>query len=108
MSPKVGNVSFYDATGQRDMFTKPFSERTAELIDDEVRRIVDEAVALATEIIERDKENISRLADLLIAKETIFSEDIEGILGKSAQTPAEEPTTEAAEEVTETAEAAEE
>ncbi len=108
MSPKVGNVSFYDAAGQRDMFTKPFSERTAELIDDEVRRIVDEAVAMATEIIERDRENISRLADLLIAKETIFGEDIESILGKSAQTRDEEPTTEALEEVTETAEAAEE
>ena len=73
-----------------------------------MRRIVDEAVALATEIIERDRENISRLADLLIAKETIFGEDIESILGKSAQVRDEKPTAEAAEEVTETAEATEE
>jgi cell division protease FtsH len=85
MSPKVGNISFFDATGQRDMFTKPFSERTAELIDDEVRRIVDEAVALTREIIEQERENIERLADMLIEKETIFSEDVETILGKSAQ-----------------------
>lgn len=85
MSEKVGNISFYDATGQRDTFTKPFSERTAELIDVEVRRIVDEAVALTREIIERERENIERLADLLLDKETIFAEDVETILGKSAQ-----------------------
>ena len=85
MSPAVGNISFYDATGQRDMFTKPFSEKTAELIDSEVRRIVDEAVTLTRQIIDAERENIERMADLLIAKETIFSEDIEAILGKSAQ-----------------------
>ena len=85
MSPKVGNISFYDATGQRDMFTKPFSEQTAVTIDEEVRRIVDEAVALTREIIEAERENIERLADMLLEKETIFSEDVETILGKSAQ-----------------------
>ena len=104
MSPKVGNVSFYDAAGQRDMFTKPFSERTAELIDEEVRRIVDEAVAEAQGIIERERENIERLADLLLAKETIFTEDIESILGKSAQTPKEEVSASNAEVVEESAE----
>jgi cell division protease FtsH len=85
MSPKVGNISYYDATGQRDMFTKPFSEQTAVTIDEEVRRIVDEAVALTRQIIEAERENIERLADLLLEKETIFSEDVESILGKSAQ-----------------------
>ena len=85
MSPKVGNVSWFDATGQRDMFTKPFSEHTAELIDDEVRRIVDEAVALARQIVEQERERIEALADLLLAKETIFTEDIESVLGVSAQ-----------------------
>ena len=85
MSPAVGNISFYDSTGQRDMFTKPFSEKTAELIDSEVRRLVDEAVVEARRIVNEEKENIERLADMLIAKETIFSEDIETILGKSAQ-----------------------
>ena len=85
MSPKVGNISFYDATGQRDMFTKPFSEQTAILIDEEVRRIVDEAVELTRKIILEEREKIERLADLLLDKETIFSEDVEKILGKSAQ-----------------------
>lgn len=85
MSPKVGNISFFDSTGQRDTFTKPFSERTAELIDDEVRRLVDEAVATTRRIIEEERANIERLADMLIEKETIFTEDIESILGRSAQ-----------------------
>ena len=90
MSPKVGNVSFFDATGQRDAFTKPFSERTAEVIDEEVRRIVDEAVALAREIVEAERENIERMADMLLEKETIFAEDIETILGSAAQKRGEE------------------
>lgn len=90
MSPKVGNISYYDATGQRDMFTKPFSEQTAQLIDEEVRRIVDEVVATTRQIINQERENIERIADVLLEKETIFSEDIEAILGKSAQQLAKE------------------
>ena len=85
MSPKVGNVSYYDATGANEMFTKPFSERTAECIDEEVRRIVDEAVAMARDIIITERERIEALADVLLKKETIFTEDIEDIMGKSAQ-----------------------
>ena len=117
MSPAVGNISFYDSTGQRDMFTKPFSEKTAELIDSEVRRLVDEAVALTRQIIEAERENIERMADLLISKETIFSEDIEAILGKSAQqiekerleaeSPKQEEKTEKEESVTITESSAE-
>lgn len=90
MSEKVGNVSFYDATGQRDAFTKPFSERTAEVIDAEVRRVVDEAVALAQEIVAAERENIERMADMLLEKETIFAEDIATILGRAAQQPKDE------------------
>ena len=90
MSPKVGNVSWFDASGQRDMFTKPFSERTAEIIDDEVRRVVDEAVAMARKIVVEDRERIEALADLLLQKETIFTEDIESVLGVSAQQKAKE------------------
>ena len=85
MSPKVGNISYYDATGQRDTFTKPFSEQTAQIIDEEVRRIVDEVVAMTREIINAERENIERIAETLLEKETIFSEDIEAVLGKSAQ-----------------------
>ena len=101
MSEKVGNISFFDGSGQRDMFTKPFSERTAEVIDEEVRRIVDEAVAMARDIIDAERQNIERLADLLLDKETIFTEDIESILGKSAQ-QVEKEAMDAAVEVVET------
>ena len=90
MSPKVGNISYYDTTGQRDMFTKPFSEQTAQMIDEEVRRIVDEVVVMTREIINAERENIERIADILLEKETIFSEDIEAVLGKSAQQVAKE------------------
>ena len=90
MSPKVGNISYYDATGSRDTFTKPFSEQTAQMIDEEVRRIVDEVVAMTREIINAERENIERIADTLLQKETIFSEDIEAVLGKSAQQVAKE------------------
>ena len=105
MSPKVGNVSYYDATGTHDMFTKPFSERTAEAIDEEVRRIVDEAVALAREIITTERERIEALADVLLKKETIFTEDIEDIMGKSAQQLAKEPQTKVESDVEPIAEA---
>ena len=90
MSPKVGNISYYDATGSRDTFTKPFSEQTAQMIDEEVRRIVEEVVAMTRDIIRAERENIERIADVLLDKETIFSEDIEAVLGKSAQQLAKE------------------
>ncbi len=90
MSPKVGNISYYDATGSRDTFTKPFSEQTAQMIDEEVRRIVEEVVAMTRDIIRQERENIERIADVLLEKETIFSEDIEVVLGKSAQQIAKE------------------
>ena len=90
MSPKVGNISYYDTTGQRDVFTKPFSEQTAQMIDEEVRRIVDEVVVMTREIINQERENIERIADILLEKETIFSEDIEAVIGKSAQQIAKE------------------
>jgi cell division protease FtsH len=89
MSERVGNVSFYDVSGG-DAFQKPFSERTAEVIDEEVRRIVDEAVAVAREIVGQERENIERMADMLLEKETIFTEDIETILGRAAQKRGEE------------------
>ena len=90
MSPKVGNISYYDATGSRDTFTKPFSEQTAQMIDEEVRRIVEEVVAMTRDIIRAERQNIERIADVLLEKETIFAEDIEAVLGKSAQQLAKE------------------
>ena len=85
MSKKIGPISYYDSTGTRDTFTKPFSEQTANEIDSEVRRILDEAYTRAREIIEANNDKINAMADLLMEKETIYAEDIERILGKSAQ-----------------------
>ena len=85
MSKKIGPISYYDSTGTRDTFTKPFSEQTAMAIDEEVRRILEEAYKNAREIIEANNEKINAMADLLLEKETIYAEDIETILGPSAQ-----------------------
>ncbi len=85
MSKKIGPISYYDSTGTRDTFTKPFSEQTATAIDDEVRRILEEAYTRAREIIEANNDKINAMADMLLDKETIYAEDIETILGPSAQ-----------------------
>lgn len=84
MSEKIGNVSYYDSTGQRDAFTKPFSEQTAREIDEEVRRLIDEATDEARTLIETNREKVELLAKLLVERETVFAEDIEKIFGRSA------------------------
>ena len=85
MSKKIGPISYYDSTGTRDTFTKPFSEQTARDIDCEVRRMLEDAYACARKIIEQKNDRINAMADLLLEKETIYAEDIERILGPSAQ-----------------------
>ena len=82
MSEKVGNVSYYDSTGRAEMaFSKPYSEKTAELIDSEVKRLIDEAHKTATRILTENREGFEKLAELLLEKEVIFSEDLEKIFG---------------------------
>ena len=82
MSDKVGNVSFYDSTGRSEMaLSKPYSEKTAELIDSEVKRFIDEAHKTATRILNENREGFETLAQLLLEKEVIFSEDLEKIFG---------------------------
>ena len=101
MSEKVGTISYYDSTGQSDMaFTKPYSERTAQQIDDEVKAIIAEAYALAERTINENREGLTELAELLLEREVVFTEDVERILGPR------EPKQEAAPE-TETTETAE-
>ena len=83
MSEKVGTLSYYDSTGQSDMaFTKPYSERTAQQIDDEVKAIIDEAYNVAKKTLEANKEGMVRLAELLLEREVVFTEDVEAIFGK--------------------------
>lgn len=97
MSKKIGPISYYDSTGTRDTFTKPFSEQTARDIDDEVRRIMAEAYERARKIIEEKNDRINAMADLLLEKETIYAEDIEPILGPSAQSAKQAADAEGAE-----------
>ncbi len=101
MSKKIGPISFYDAAGTRDTFTKPYSEQTAIAIDNEVRRILEEAYNRARQIIEQHNVEINRMADLLLEKETIYAEDIEPILGRSAQAEENEKNVNENESVTE-------
>ncbi|MBS3776002.1 MAG: ATP-dependent zinc metalloprotease FtsH, partial [Bacteroidales bacterium] len=83
MSEKVGNLSFYDSTGQREFtFTKPYSEKTAELIDQEVQEYVKKAYQRAYDILKNHREQLDQLAEMLLDKEIIFSDDLEKVLGK--------------------------
>lgn len=83
MSDKVGNVSFYDSSGQSDFgFTKPYSEKTAEIIDMEVKQIIEESYLRAKEVLKDHMKGMTELAELLLEKEVIFSEDLERIFGK--------------------------
>ena len=83
MSEAVGSMSYYDSTGQSDMaFTKPYSERTAQQIDDEVRALIARARAMAEEVIDNNREGLIELAELLLDKEVVFTEDVERIFGK--------------------------
>ena len=90
MSEKVGNLSFYDSTGARGYnLTKPYSEKTAELMDEEVKAIVREVHDRTYRLIEDHKEGFMQMGALLLEKEVIFAEDIEQILGPKVK-PAEE------------------
>jgi cell division protease FtsH len=83
MSEKVGNVSYYDSTGQSDYaFTKPYSEKTAQIIDEEVKVLIDSQYVRALEVLKNNRKGHEKLADLLLEREVIFSEDLEAIFGK--------------------------
>ena len=90
MSDNVGALSYYDSTGARGYdLTKPYSEHTAEMIDDEVRKIVKMIHDRTYKILSDHKEGFLQMAVLLLEKEVIFAEDVEKILGPKAK-PADE------------------
>lgn len=102
MSDNVGALSYYDSTGARGYdLTKPYSEHTAEMIDDEVRKIVKMIHDRTYKILSDHKEGFLQMAALLLEKEVIFAEDVEKILGPKAK-PADETETENETETTET------
>jgi cell division protease FtsH len=83
MSDQLPNLSYYDSTGNSDYgFTKPYSEKTAELIDAEAKKIVAEQYERAKNILKENAEGHNKLAELLLVREVIFAEDLEDIFGK--------------------------
>lgn len=84
LNDKVGNVSFYDSSGQSDYsFSKPYSEKTAEMIDEEVRILIEKSYQRTLKILEENKDKLILLADKLLEKEVIFRDDLEAIFGVS-------------------------
>ena len=91
MSDEVGNRSFYDSTGQSDMaFTKPYSEETAQQIDREACKLIDAAYRMAEQVLREHSEGLKAIAELLLEREVIFTEDVERILGKRKKDLAQE------------------
>jgi cell division protease FtsH len=83
MSDKIGNLSYYDSSGQQDFaFNKPYSEKTAETIDEEVKSLIDIQYERAKIILKKNKKGLKELAEILLEKEVIFSDDLEKIFGK--------------------------
>jgi cell division protease FtsH len=83
MSDKIGNLSYYDSSGQQDFaFNKPYSERTAQTIDEEVKALIDVQYKRAKTILSKNKKGLQQLAEILLEKEVIFSDDLEKIFGK--------------------------
>ena len=105
MSEKVGEVSFYDSTGSRGYdLTKPYSEKTAELMDQEVKDLVKEIHDRTFLILTEHRDGFVKMAKLLLEKEVIFAEDIEKILGpkvKPADEAGQDSSAASAEEITE-------
>jgi cell division protease FtsH len=82
MNPKVGNVSFYDSKQSDYNFTKPYSETTAETIDEEVRKLVDQAYQRTKNLLLKRRDELETIARELLEKEIIFQSDLERLIGK--------------------------
>lgn len=82
LNKKIGNISFYDSTGQSEYsFSKPYSERTAQTIDEEVGKYIEAAYQRAIDLLSKNKDKLVKLADVLLEKEVIFKEDLEKVFG---------------------------
>ena len=83
LNEKIGNISFYDSSGNQDYaFTKPYSEKTAQIIDEEVSKLVESCYVRTKEILLKHRGQLDQLASHLLEKEVIFKEDLEIIFGK--------------------------
>ena len=86
MSDRLPNLNYYDSSGQDWGFTKPYSEETARLIDQEVQKIISEQYERAKKILKENATGHNQLAQVLLDREVIYSEDVEHIFGKRAWT----------------------
>ncbi|HPT13578.1 MAG TPA: ATP-dependent zinc metalloprotease FtsH [Bacteroidales bacterium] len=85
LNDKIGNISYYDSTGQQEyMLTKPFSEQTAEVIDEEISKMIESAYDKAKKLLRDNREKLDELANKLLQKEVIFREDLVHIFGERA------------------------
>jgi len=83
LSDKVGNLTYYDSSGENEYgFSKPYSERTAELIDKEISNIIETQYKRAVKLLEDNKDKLTELAEVLLKKEVIFKDNLEAIFGK--------------------------
>ena len=83
LSDKIGNLTYYDSSGQNEYgFTKPYSEQTAELIDKEISDIVEAQYQRAIALLEKHKDKLIELAEVLLKDEVIFKDNLETIFGK--------------------------
>lgn len=83
MNEKIGNVSYYDSSGQNEYtFQKPYSDDTAKLIDEEIQKLIENAYQRAKKIIQENRQNMETLAAMLLDKEVIFREDVKTIFGE--------------------------
>ncbi|CAD0008814.1 ATP-dependent zinc metalloprotease FtsH [Flavobacterium chungangense] len=83
LNDKIGNVTYYDSTGQSEYnFSKPYSDETAKIIDAEISELIEGQYQRAIQILEDNKDKLNQLADILIEKEVIFKDDLETIFGK--------------------------
>ncbi len=98
MNDKIGNVSFYDPQ-QEAAFTKPYSDETAKMIDQEVRKLIDEAYERTKKLLADKREDVEKLAHALLEKEVLFQSDVEALIGKR---PFEEKKSLTVDEATET------
>lgn len=90
LNARLGNVSYYDSSGNSDYtFMKPYSEQTAQVIDEEVSKLIESAYSRAKQLLSDNKENLEKIAKLLLEREVIFKEDLEEIMGKRPFEPEE-------------------
>ena len=96
LNDTLGNITFYDSSGQTDYnFSKPYSEETAQIIDKEISKIIEKQYSRAIKLLKNSKDKLKQLAERLLEKEVIFKDDLENILGKRTYKTNEEKIEEA-------------